>query len=164
MSHDLAAYDYVNHDYAHVRSAVLADPLALFRRATSSGASAELHARLGAIELGAEIDIVVRAVSERRADFERPTTNLVIEWRAERNPGLFPVMQATFSLYPLSPTETQLELAGRYDPPLGVVGGAVDAMALHRFAKASVQRFVRDVAQTLRRELSMAAAVCEVAI
>jgi hypothetical protein len=157
MTHELVAYDYINHNYETSRSALLADPTGLFQRATSSGASTELHARFGAIELGAQISIEIVGVAERRGDFERPTTTLTIRWHAEREPGLFPVMQAELSMYPLTPTETQLELSGTYKPPLGVVGDVVDAVGFHRFAKASVQRFVRDVAQCMRRELTAAA-------
>jgi hypothetical protein len=151
---ELHCYDYVNHPYEAARAAVLADPQALFQRATSSGANPELHARVGALELGAEIEISIRAIDEPRSPFAHPATNLVLEWKATHNPGLFPIMQATLSVYPLTPTETQLDLSGIYDPPLGFLGDLVDAAALHRYAEASVQRLVRDLATCLRRELS----------
>jgi hypothetical protein len=63
-------------------------------------------------------------------------------------------MRATLTVYPLTPTETQLDLAGTYDPPLGVLGEAVDAIAMHRIAEQSVTGFVRDVAAFLRGSLA----------
>jgi iron-sulfur cluster repair protein YtfE (RIC family) len=62
-------------------------------------------------------------------------------------------MEATLVVYPLSRTETQLELSGRYRPPLGVLGSAVDAAWGHRIAKASVLRFVQELAAQLTKEL-----------
>ena len=62
-------------------------------------------------------------------------------------------MTASLWVYALAPRETQLELTGVYDPPLGLLGDAIDALALHRFAEASVQRFVNNLAAYLRREL-----------
>ena len=54
-------------------------------------------------------------------------------------------MEGTFSVYPLSPTETQLDLQGRYRPPLGGVGSAINAVVGHRIAEATVLRLLRDV-------------------
>jgi hypothetical protein len=62
-------------------------------------------------------------------------------------------MSAELSIYPLTATETQLDFLGRYEPPLGAVGGAVDAVVGHRIAEASVHRFLSDVAAYLRRSL-----------
>jgi hypothetical protein len=63
-------------------------------------------------------------------------------------------MKATLTVYPLTPTETQLQLDGTYDPPLGALGEAIDAVALHRFAQSSVVSFIREVATHLRRSLT----------
>jgi len=67
--------------------------------------------------------------------------------------ALFPIMHAELSVYPLTATETQLDLQGRYAPPLGIVGGAVDAVVGHRIAEASVHCLVADVASYLREHL-----------
>jgi hypothetical protein len=50
--------------------------------------------------------------------------------------------------------ETQIELHGRYTPPLGTIGSALDSLIGHRVADASVHRFVTDVASLLRDELA----------
>jgi len=57
------------------------------------------------------------------------------------------------SVYPLTATETQLDFVGRYDPPLGIVGGALDATVGHRIAQASVHRLITDVATYLREHV-----------
>lgn len=154
MSHELHCYDYVNQPYATVRREVLADPQALFRLATSGGKNSQLHVRIGALELGADIAIEVRSIEEKCAPLERPSTRLVLEWRSLRSAALFPLMKATLTIYPLTPTETQLELAGTYDPPFGALGDAIDAVALHRFAQSSVTSFVREISTHLRRALT----------
>ena len=50
-------------------------------------------------------------------------------------------------------TETQLDFEGDYEPPLGLIGNAVDSVIGHRIAEASVHRFVTDVATHLRDSL-----------
>jgi hypothetical protein len=62
-------------------------------------------------------------------------------------------MEATLSIYALSATETQIALDGRYRPPLGALGHALDAMVGHPIAEASVLRFVQDVAARINAEL-----------
>lgn len=59
-------------------------------------------------------------------------------------------MRATLAIYPLTASETQLEFFGSYEPPLGRVGDAINAVIGHRIAEASVQRFVEEVACYLR--------------
>jgi hypothetical protein len=148
--HALRAYDYVNRPYHTVRDALLMDPMAVFRRATTAAANPELHATAGPFDVATEIDLEIIAVRAARSPSDQPATDIVIEWRAARRPRLFPTMRATLSLYALTPTETQLELAGVYDPPLGIIGDAVDAIAMSSIAAEAVAGFVRDVAAYLR--------------
>jgi hypothetical protein len=63
-------------------------------------------------------------------------------------------MSSVLAIYPLTSTETQLDFLGRYDPPLGLVGEAMDAIVGHRIAEASVHRFVTDIARYLREHLA----------
>jgi len=83
----------------------------------------------------------------------RPVTRLHLEWEAARMPRLFPIMKANLSIYPITATETQLDFNGLYEPPLGPLGKAVNAIVGHRIAEASVHRFVSDVAGYLRKTL-----------
>ena len=74
-------------------------------------------------------------------------------------------MTAVLAVYPLTATETQLDFSGQYDPPLGAVGDAVDALVGHRIAEASVHRFVTEgtieerIAELLARKRSLADSV-----
>lgn len=165
--HEIYTYEYVNHPYAAVRDALKADPQRIFERATQSAAgrasslAANLKVQIGSIEVGTNVTIEVHAVEEaeqtsaaRGAVGRDPVMRVDLSWKAAQAAALFPAMQASLSVYPLSPEETQLELHGLYRPPLGALGSAIDTLALHRIADASVHRFVRDVAEYLRAQLS----------
>lgn len=154
------SYEYVNHSYEKVRAALTADSKQVFRSATTAAASrahdlaAKLEVRIAGVDVGREIDITVGVAHEVQAIALRPTRTVIpIEWQAAESPGLFPLMKGQLEVYPLTATETQLDFSGEYDPPLGVVGDAVDAVIGHRLAEASVQRFVADVGAYLRKAL-----------
>jgi hypothetical protein len=157
---ELRYFDYVNHPYENVRDALCRDAPGVFQAATRVAASrahevaSELRVHVGALEIAAEIKVTIKQVEVRPAEsLSTPVTRLHVEWEAARRPGLFPLMRAELAVYPLTATETQLDLTGRYEPPLGLIGGAVDALVGHRIAEASVHRFVTDVADYLRRTL-----------
>jgi hypothetical protein len=82
-----------------------------------------------------------------------PVTHLTLDWAAASASRLFPLMKADLLVYPLTATETQLDFSGRYEPPLGWLGTAVNAAIGHRIAEASVHRFVSEVAEYLRTTL-----------
>jgi hypothetical protein len=157
---EIRCYDYVNHPYARVRDALTKDSLAVFQAATKDAASrarsvaSELRVDLGAIAVEADIHIAIKSVKEKpSAANSSSVTRLLLEWEAATMPRLFPLMKAELSLYPLTTTETQLDFLGQYEPPLGALGKAVNAMIGHRIAEASVHRFVNEVAAYLRQKL-----------
>lgn len=157
---DVRSFEYVNHPYERVRDALTDDPLEIFRSATRAAASrvrslaSELRVSVAGVEVGAEIDISVGEVEEvERGRVAGRATRLPLEWEAAKHPRLFPLMSGVLSVYALTATETQLDFSGSYDPPLGPLGDALDAVALRRVAEASVHRFVQDVAHYLREEL-----------
>ena len=158
---EIHCYDYVNHAYAEVRDALSKDALWVFQSATRAAASraqsiaSELRVDLGAIGIEADIRVSVKNIEVRdREGISDPVTRLQLEWEAATMPRLFPLMRAELSVYPLTATETQLDFRGLYEPPLGALGKALNAIVGHRIAEASVQRFVADVAQYLRRNLT----------
>jgi hypothetical protein len=160
-AHQVRSYDYVNHPYVAVRQALTAEPAAVFRNATRAAASrassvaAELRVSLAGLDLAAEIAVSVGQIEDVAAGPQGgPATRIPLNWEAAGHPRLFPLMQSVLSIYPLTATETQLDFLGRYEPPLGVVGGVVDALVLHRLAEASVHRFIGDVAAHLRQHLA----------
>jgi hypothetical protein len=161
---EIRCYDYVNRPYEQVRDALSRNALEVFQSATKAAASrahsvaAELRLDLGGIAVEAEIAIAVNKVEEKPASaMSGPATRLELEWQAAKAPALFPVMRAELTAYPLTSTETQLDFSGVYEPPLGPVGTALNAVAGHRIAEASVRRFIEDVAAYLRQALPAAA-------
>lgn len=156
----IRAYDYVNHPYETVRDALHDDAKSVFVRATRSAASradsvaAGLQVRVAGLEVGADIAISVYQVDDvPNGPLGGAATRVELEWEAAERPGLFPLMKAHLWAYALTSTETQLDFDGTYQPPLGLVGAAMDAAIGHRIAEASVHRFVTDVASYLRSSL-----------
>ncbi|MFB3739835.1 MAG: hypothetical protein ACE14W_12845 [Candidatus Velamenicoccus archaeovorus] len=76
-------------------------------------------------------------------------TMLPLTWKATGPEGLFPALEADLELAAMGPERTQLSLSGRYVPPLGLLGRALDRAMLHRVAEATVKDFVDQVGQTL---------------
>ena len=158
----IRCFDYVNHPYKQVRDKLSADALLVFQAATKAATSrarsvaSELRVDIGGITVEAEIRIAVKNIEEttRPGAKTDPSTCIELEWEAAKMPHLFPLMRADLSIYPLSSTETQLDFSGVYEPPLGVIGRAVDGIAGHRIADASVHRFLSDVAAYLRQTLA----------
>jgi hypothetical protein len=163
-AHELRCYDYVNQPYAVVRDALRADLAGILERATKGATgraqalAASLKVDVGPLEIGTDVAIQVGRIEERQEGpvGRAPTTVIELRWKAARAAALFPSMEAELLVYPLSGTETQLELHGRYSPPLGAIGSALDSLVGHRVADASVHRFVTEVASRLRAELAAA--------
>lgn len=162
MAHELRCYEYVNRPYATVRDALRTDLGGILARATHSATAradavaANLRVDLGGLEVGTAVTIdVVEADELPQGPLGAvPTTVIKLRWKASRAAAIFPSMVAELSIYPLSKDETQLDLHGTYQPPLGALGSMVDAVVGHRIADASVHRFVTDIATLLRTELA----------
>jgi hypothetical protein len=157
---EIRCYDYVNHPYERVRDALSQDALTVFQSATKAAASraqsigAELHVDIGGIGIKTDIRISIKNVKEKLDAVSTPATRLLLEWEATAMPSLFPLMKAELSIYPLTPTETQLDFLGLYEPPFGAVGKAMNAIVGHRIAEVSVHRFINEVAGYLRQALA----------
>jgi hypothetical protein len=154
---EIRCFDYVNHTYEQVRDALIADAPAVFQAATKAAASraqsvaSELRVNVGGIGVATDIAISVKKVEEKISEsLGTPGTRLELEWEAANLPSLFPFMRAELDIYPLTATETQLDFFGLYEPPLGAMGKALNAMVGHRIAEVAVHRFVNDVAAYLR--------------
>jgi hypothetical protein len=158
----LRCYEYVNIGYDGVREALQRDAVGIFQRATATATSrahelaSTLRVSVGAVEIGADVAITVREVNDKLSPLGDRRTELELAWSATNAAGLFPSMEATLSIYPLSAHETQIDFHGRYRPPLGAVGKAIDALVGHRIAEASVLRFVQEVAACINAELGAA--------
>lgn len=158
---EIRCYDYVNHSYGTVRDTLKRDAVDVFGAATKAAASraqtvaAELHVDLGGIGVKADIKISIKGMEEKLADATSgPVTLLLLEWEAVTAPALFPFMKAELAVYPLTSTETQLDFKGLYEPPFGALGRAINSVAGHRIAEASVHRFIDEVAEYLRKTIT----------
>ena len=157
---ELRCYEYVNVGYDAVREALQRDAAGIFQRATATATSrahelgSTLRVSVGAVEIGADVEIAVRQVNEKLSPLGDRKTELELMWSAASAAGLFPSMEATLSIYPLSAHETQIDFHGHYRPPLGAVGKALDALVGRRIAEASVLRFVQEIAACLSAELA----------
>jgi hypothetical protein len=159
-SKEIRSYDYVNRPYEQVCAALRGDAAAVFRAATNAASerahdvASALRVRLAGLEIQKEVVIETGAVAEQRSPaLDTMVTSIELKWAAADAPRLFPLMQATLSVYALTAAETQLDLLGRYRPPLGALGKAIDAIVGHRIAEACVHHFLADVASFLRRSL-----------
>jgi hypothetical protein len=156
---ELHCYQYVTVPYDKVRDALSHDAAGIFERATTSATSraseivATLWASSGGMEIGRDVKIAVGDIDEKKSALGDRTTTLALAWSTASAPGLFPSMEATLSVYSLSSKETQIDFHGHYQPPLGLVGNAIDAVVGHRVAEASVLRFVQEVAARINSEL-----------
>ena len=157
---EIHCYDYVNHSYEQVCAALSKNAPAVFQSATKAAASraqsiaSELRIDIGGIRIEADIRVSIKNIEVKNHEvMSGPTTRLHLEWEAARMPGLFPIMKADLSIYPITATETQLDFNGLYEPPLGPLGKAVNAIIGHRIAEAPVHRFISDVAGYLRKTL-----------
>ena len=156
----LRCYQYVNRPYEKVRALLRDRGAELFQQATSSASAradalaSTLHVGVAGLELGVDVRIHIRGTrDEAWIAGLAPVTRMALAWEAARATAWFPSMDGELSMWPLFATETQLEIEGRYTPPLGIVGTAVDAMIGHRVAEAAVQRFLEDIVEQIRREL-----------
>jgi hypothetical protein len=154
-------YDYVNHPYEQVRSVLGQDAPGVFQSATKAAASrvqsvaSELRIDIGGIGIQTDIQVSVKNIEVKpRKAKSGPVTRLQLEWEAAKMANLFPLMKADLSIYPITATETQLDFDGFYEPPLGPLGKAMNAMLGHRVAEVCVHRFVSDLADYLRKTLS----------
>jgi hypothetical protein len=152
-------YDYVPVQYERVRTQLHTDGIAIFSRATAllteraRDLVATLRLNVGPIEIGVDVQLRVKRITDETSATGDPRTRLDFTWEASQAAGFFPTMDATLTAYPLTPGETQLDLDGHYHPPLGTVGSALDSAAGHRIAEATVLRLLRDVRAELLSEL-----------
>jgi hypothetical protein len=156
---NVRCYGYVEHPYEQVRALLHDRPLELLQRATKSASArtralvANLRVDLAGVEIGVDVRTHINRVrDEQGVAGLSPVTCVDLGWEAVHAPAIFPLMSARISAWPITSTETQLELEGDYEPPLGALGTALDALIGHRIAEASIDRLLQDLLEQIRRE------------
>lgn len=156
MGKPIHCYDYVNQPYDQVCGALRSKSNSVFHNATLSAESragkiaAGLHVKIAGFDIAKDVEIRIQTYTEVESKSERKMT-VHLEWKAAESSGLFPAMKAELDVYPITKTETQLDFHGEYEPPLGIMGKAIDAVIGHRIAEASVHQFLSEVAAYLRK-------------
>ena len=79
-------------------------------------------------------------------------TVLPVAWTTGAEHSPLPAMEGDIELAPFGEAASQLAMSGRYTPPYGSVGAALDRALLHRVAEATVRDFVRRVARALEAD------------
>ena len=164
-SREVRCYEYVTAPYARVCDLLHVDAAGIFSRATTTASErarqlmATLRLNMGPVEVGVDVELQITCIADGATTFGDPRTRLEFTWQAARNAGFFPTMEATLTIYPLSPHETQLDLLGRYQPPLGRLGTAIDATLGHRIAEATLLRLLHDVRTEMITELTQRSGV-----
>lgn len=156
MPKPIRCYDYVNRPYSQVCDALRLKSSAVFHEATTSAESragevaAGLHVQFAGFEVTKNVKINIKSYTEIETNVGKKMS-VQLEWQAAESSGLFPSMTAQMEIYPITKSETQLDFHGEYEPPLGIMGKAIDAIIGHRIAEASVHQFVSEVAAYLRK-------------
>ncbi|MCL4423375.1 MAG: hypothetical protein M1115_09495 [Actinobacteria bacterium] len=75
-----------------------------------------------------------------------------ISWEATGASAIFPRLDADLEIRPLSKEVTRLTLQGGYNPPLGSAGRALDTLAFHHVAQASVHAFLSRLAEAFEQK------------
>jgi hypothetical protein len=153
---EIRHYAHVDRDFGQVRSYLAATPdrlLSEHRPAHDDGGlRTGLHVQRAGLDLSRDVRVVL-------GDLELSTRSIRVplRWEDARRPGLFPVLDATLEIVPVTAGHyraTQIGFVGRYQPPLGRLGAVADSVAGHRLVLESVEGFVESLATRLEHELA----------
>lgn len=94
---------------------------------------------------------LVKTVAVHLGEAVRSDNGVVIPitWEATGPAGLFPRLTGTLRLVAVDPDRTEVTLVGRYRPPLGWAGQALDDVVLTRVAHATVRSLLRRFSRAL---------------
>jgi copper chaperone CopZ len=145
-------YAYVMRPYDDVWMAVAGSPSMLLDESAGDGLKRlQLHARLAGIDVARPVLVHVGGLVNRG---DRAVLSLT--WCDQGRRNLFPVMEAVLELLPVDYRGcpiTQIGLVGRYRPPFGAFGTAIDRVAGAQIVAESVTWFVAGVARRLEAAL-----------
>ncbi len=147
MKRDVRFVTAVDVPYERVRDRLRDEPESLLGSAAEGAIVTTLHAHLGRRRVSRDMRIELVAFDEPLG--AASGAHLLFRADASRNPDLFPHLEARLDAVPIAAERTALLFSATYKPPLGLLGGAVDAAVLHRFAEESLSRFLDDVAVRL---------------
>lgn len=145
MQRNVFMFEQVEAPYDSVRRifrdepGLIFEPSALVSLKGVNEVVARLDANVAGVTVADDIEVVFGEFDEVERGMTAMTRGLC--WCAVDHPDWFPRFDGEFEAYPLSRSTTQLTFVGRYTPPGGLLGGAIDLLALHRIADAALRRF-----------------------
>lgn len=142
-------YAYIKRPYEDVWTVIAADHTLTVPggvRCDGTG-RLDLRVRLAGVEVTRPVTVRVGGlvVKDERS-------RLALSWWDKGHRNLFPVLEAVLELAPADFRGcriTQIGLVGRYRPPFGVFGSAVDRVAGFEIVAESVMKFVQDFTQRI---------------
>lgn len=93
-------------------------------------------------------------------DAENINEELRVDFRAASGERLFPALHGTLDVYP-DDAATIIELKAQYEPPLGMLGLAIDTTVGYLIAERCMSQFLRDIATQLTTATATPAGVGE---
>ena len=145
---ELRAHEDVQGEFAHLAEALVEGPANWMPGMFESPAAeiVELHAGPGPGRWSRAARIELGDTSRHGG-----TVLLPIRWHAVDGEALFPVFDGRLRLHRRATGGARLFLEGRYEPPGGIAGQALDALVMRDVAQATADDFVRRVAGVLAR-------------
>jgi hypothetical protein len=145
VKRDVRLIRTINAPYHRVRDLLRDDPEALFGRGEPLETTLVAHFRN--TEISREVTIEIMGFDEP----EGASAGAQLTFRADdaRHADLFPHLEGRIDAAPVAGDRTALLLSATYKPPLGMVGGALDAVALHRVAEQSLGSFFERIVAIL---------------
>src|SRR5689334_7854639 len=110
-----------------------------------------LHVRRAGLDISRDV-----RMTHGDVETERRPVQPEVRWPDARRPTWFPVFDGILTMMPAGADvrgTTRVALAGRYVPPFGRLGGAVDRLVGHRLVVQSMQRFLVQLTDRLERDL-----------
>lgn len=106
----------------------------------------ELYAKVGPADsdVAKTVRLEIGVPEIRRAGLVYP-----VSWTAVGAVSLFPRLTADLIISHVGTERTKIALEGRYEPPLGALGRAVDRTILKQVAESTVQDWVDRVAEAV---------------
>ena len=149
---------HVERAFEDVWPAIAADPALTLPDGVRNGGAGDLQlrVRLAGVEVSRPVTVHVGGVV---VDDDR--CRLALSWWDKGHRNLFPVLEAVLELAAADSDgrpNTRVGLVGRYRPPFGAFGSAVDLVAGAEIVAESVMRFVDGVARRIEAALPEAVA------
>jgi hypothetical protein len=136
--------------FAEAEAALLADPAAWLPTLVEETDEQGVH-RLTSVGFGIGVHVRKRVEVEVEAPLRVPGRTVVpLRWSTGAEHSPLPSMEGDIELAPFGPDASHLAMSGRYTPPYGAIGEALDRALLNRVAEATVRDFVQRVAERIR--------------